>query len=331
MPVHSAGHYRPEPLLRNAHLNTILPAVARKVTDLDYRRERLTTPDGDFLDVDWVENGQDRLLIALHGLEGSSDRPYVRGILRCAREQGWDGLGLNFRGCSGEDNRQLRTYHMGETTDLHWIIEQALATGRYRYIGLAGFSLGGNVVMMYLSRDREKVPGAVVGGVAYSVPVHIPSANERINHWENVLYRYRFMKTLNAKLRQKAARFPEAFPDPLPNTASFLTFDNFFTAPVHGFRDAVHYWTASGALRYLNALCRPVLLINALDDTFLSQRCYPEDLAREHQRLHLMMPRWGGHIGFFNWRRRHLWSEVQGMAFLEEKSAPGCKTFVKQG
>lgn len=317
MPLLSNSSYRPPLWLRSAHVNTIWAALGRKIPDMHYERERLTTPDNDFLDIDWSTVGSTQLLILLHGLEGNTDRPYMRGMARCANDQGWDALALNFRGCSGEDNRQVRTYHMGETSDLHLVIEHALARGTYRSIALAGFSLGGNVVLMYLSRDRQQVPAAVVGGVAFSVPCHIPSANECINRWENALYRYRFMRTLNKKMQQKAARFPEALPHPQVRTTSFLTFDDHFTAPIHGFRDAQEYWESCSSLSYLTDVKKPVLLVNALDDTFLSDACYPWSLSENHPSLHLEVPQWGGHVGFFTPGQRHLWSEKRALAFLQ--------------
>lgn len=318
MPLITQTRYRPEPFLRNPHVNTVWSAVGRRIADVRFQRERIATQDDDFLDLDWSLAGSDRLLVILHGLEGSTDRPYVRGMTRCANTYGWDVLAMNFRGCSGEENRQPRTYHMGETGDLQYVVQHALATGRYRRIGLAGYSLGGNVVMMYLGRDHQKVPQEVVGGVAYSVPCDIPSANERINRWDNFLYRYRFMRSLNKKLYTKAQHFPELFSDPLPRSTTFLTFDDYFTAPVHGFRNAMDYWTTCSSLPFLSDIRRPLLLVNAQDDTFLSESCFPRALAGKHPYFFLETPRWGGHVGFFNLRRRHLWSERRGIDFLNE-------------
>jgi len=320
MPIFSASDYRPHPLLRHGHTNTILSALIRKVADTPYQRERIDTPDGDFLDLDWSRIGGDHLVIVCHGLEGHAGRPYVRGLIRAANDQGWDGLGLNFRGCSGEDNRQLRTYHMGETGDLHLVIEHALRQKNYRSIHLAGFSLGGNVVMMYLSRDAEQVPRQVRSGLAYSVPCDIPSANKEIVRWHNTIYVNRFMRTLNQKMRDKVKQYPEQFEEPAPNSKSFLTFDDYFTAPVHGFEDARDYWESSSCKTYLPQLQRPAMMINALDDSFLSADCYPRAEAAASEMLHLLLPKWGGHVGFLDFGRRHLWSEVRGMSFMVDHS-----------
>lgn len=321
MPILSASDYRPHPLLRHSHSNTILSALIRKVSDTTYQRERIDTPDGDFLDLDWSRTGGDHLLIVCHGLEGNAGRPYVRGLIRAANDQGWDGLGLNFRGCSGEDNNQLRTYHMGETGDLHLVVNHALRQKNYKSVHLAGFSLGGNVVMMYLSRDADQVPDRVRSGVAYSVPCDIPSANQEIVRWQNFVYVYRFMRTLNQKMQEKVRQYPEQFAEPLPRSSSFMTFDDYFTAPVHGFEDARDYWESSSCRPYLPMLQRPAMMINALDDSFLSPECYPREEAAATDHFHLAIPKWGGHVGFLDFGRRHLWSEVKGMEFMTKHAS----------
>jgi len=320
MPLLTNSTYRPPLWARNAHVNTVLSAIGRQVTDITYEREHLTTPDDDFLDLDWFRSGNKRLLVVLHGLEGSTDRPYMRGMVRCAGDNNWDALALNFRGCSGEDNRQVRTYHMGETSDLNYVVWYALEKRNYASVALAGFSLGGNVVLMYLGRDRSDVPDAVVGGVAFSVPCHIPSANDCINNWENAVYRYRFMRTLNQKLRQKAMRFPEVLPNPAVKSTDFFSFDDYFTAPVHGFSDAQDYWESCSSLLYLPDIQKPTLLINAWDDTFLSRECYPEKLAAKHPSFYLEVPRWGGHVGFYTPGERYFWSEKRALEFLNSIS-----------
>lgn len=312
--------YRPSALFRNAHINTIYSALLRRVPGVRYQRERLFTPDGDFLDLDWSTAGSDRLLIVVHGLEGSADRPYVRGMIRYFNERGWDGLGMNFRGCSGEPNLRLRSYHMGETEDLGLIVRHALERGRYRHLALVGFSLGGNVVMKYLGEARADRPGEVAAAVALSVPCHITSANREIDRWYNFLYLRRFLRSLNAKMSEKASRFPGEVPALRPLPRSFQTFDDQFTGPIHGFRDARDYWESTGSLRFIPAIDVPTLLINARDDTFLSHACYPVELAQGHDRFYLEIPRWGGHVGFYQANGEvAIWSEKRTFAFIDEK------------
>ncbi|UOQ74350.1 YheT family hydrolase [Hymenobacter cellulosilyticus] len=146
----------------NGHVQTIVPSLWRSVPDVTYQRERVETPDGDFLDLDWsrqAAGSADTLAIVSHGLEGDAGRPYVRGMVRALKRAGLDALAWNYRSCSGEMNRLVRSYHLGDTDDLDFVIRYALATGRYRRIFLTGFSAGGNVTLKYLGENPDRVPG----------------------------------------------------------------------------------------------------------------------------------------------------------------------------
>ena len=161
MPLIKNSTYKAPFLLRNAHTNTVYAALVRKVPGVFYEREVLDTPDGDFLDLDWSFVKSDKLVIVLHGLEGSADRPYMLGMIREFNRSGWDGLGFNFRGCSGRLNRKAASYHMGWTQDLEFVIEHILNLDKYREVVLVGFSLGGNVILNYLGRKGSAVPKLV--------------------------------------------------------------------------------------------------------------------------------------------------------------------------
>ena len=319
MPLIKKSAYRARGPFRCAHVNTIFPALFRKVPGVHFERERVDTPDGDFLDLDWSVQGSRRLAILLHGLEGSAARPYIRGMARYFNQRGWDALGFNFRGCSGEPNRKLRSYHVGETGDLKWAISTILGRENYETIALVGFSLGGNVVLKYLGENGDEVPAEVRCGVAFSVPCEVVSANEEIDKWHNGLYRRRFIKSLNSKVKEKALRFPEALRLPKPMPRNFREFDGRFTAPIHGFRDAEDYWERNSSLPFLPAIRRPALLVSARDDSFLSPACYPYQLAAGHPHLFLEAPRWGGHVGFVSsGPDGAYWSEQRACQFVEE-------------
>ncbi len=146
--------YTPPLFFRNGHIQTIFPVIFRKV-DICYKRERITTFDNDFLDLDWSTKGSNRLAIISHGLEGSTDRAYVKGMVKAVNDNGWDGLAWNYRSCSGEPNRQLRSYHNGVTDDLSWVINHARHRYPYKEIALIGFSLGGNLTLLYLGRESH--------------------------------------------------------------------------------------------------------------------------------------------------------------------------------
>jgi len=317
MPIIPNSTYQASGIFRNAHVNTIYPAFFRKVEGVDYERERIETPDGDFLDLDWSKVGGRSLLIALHGLEGSAYRPYICGMMRYFNDQGCDGLGLNFRGCSGEPNRLLRSYHIGETSDLKLVIQHALQTGAYERIGLVGYSLGGNVVLKYLGEDPGRVVDEVVGGVAFSVPCDVKTANTEIDRWHNWHYRKRFLDDLNRKMEEKAARFPKQLQLPEQMPRDFREFDDQFTAPIHGFDSAEHYWTSSSAIHYIPDIEHPALLVSAADDSFLSPPCYPFELAEAHEYFHLEVPRYGGHVGFMTRHPKgYFWTEQRAYEFL---------------
>jgi len=318
MPFRENKEYRPAAPFRNPHINTLYSALLRRV-ELRYERHRLLTPDGDFLDLDFSRKGNvDSVLLVLHGLEGSAQSTYVKGLIRYYNAMGWDGVALNFRSCSGVDNWKVQTYHMAATCDVDWVLHRLLDDYGYRRVFIAGFSLGGNVLLNYLAQHRADLPVAVLGGAAVSVPCHIPSANRYIERSENALYYQNFMRSLNQKLRNKQRQYPEQFPPDMAMPRTFQEFDDVFTAPVHGFGTAEHYYEQASSLQRLTDIRTPVLMLQARDDTFLSPACYPGQLAADHQYLHLELTTWGGHVGFCNLRgNQTLWSERRIFNFMQ--------------
>lgn len=322
MPIFESSDYRPPLLFRNTYMNTIYTSLVRKVEDLIYIRERITTPDQDFLDLDWSVKGNNRLVLVLHGLESNANRSYIKGLIRCFNISGWDGVGMNFRGCSGENNLSLRTYHVGETSDLQVVLEHILQLNRYRTVVLVGFSLGGNVVLKYLGEQGAQIFPEIKAAVAVSVPCHVPSANIEFNRRRNWMYLRRFLKTLNYKMHEKAAQWPGHLDIKKTNPRSFDEFDEAFTAPVHGFQNAEDYWTRNSSLQFITNIKVPTLLINALDDTFLSPQCFPKKEAKEMPNFYLAMPKWGGHCGFYTPTKDNvLWSEKTALTFVEQMTA----------
>lgn len=317
--LHSA--YRPIPPFRPAHVQTIYPAIFRPLPPIRYRRERIETPDGDFIDLDHAPAGgpTDRVAVVLHGMEGHSGRPYVLGMARALNRRGWDVTAYNFRGCSGEPNRRLRSYHSGETDDLQTVLGRVVDRGRYGTAALVGFSLGGNMVLKYLGEARRERPRALKSAAAVSAPCDLAGCARRMAAPENRVYLRRFLREFQSKIRAKMKRFPGEIDDRgFAEIRDFETFDDRYTAPLHGFRDAGDYYARASSGRYLAGIGLPVLLLSARDDPFLSASCYPESAAREHPFLHLEMPRWGGHVGFI--RRNgdgEYWHERRIAAFLE--------------
>lgn len=284
-------------------------------------RERIETPDGDFLDLDWhrAADNPGKLAVVSHGLEGNSRKKYPLGMARALCRAGWDVICFNFRCCSGEPNRKLRFYHSGVTDDLHTVLVHGLGTGRYRVAGLVGFSMGGNQTLKYLGEEPRMVPAEVRGAVVFSVPCQLDDAVEVMNKVQNRAYMRYFMNGLHQKIRLKATMFPGMLDtEGLENIMTFDVFDDRYTAPLHGFASAADYYTRCSSNRFLQGVRVPTLIVQALDDPFLSASCYPVDAARDNPDLFLEIPNYGGHVGFIGgWRESDYWSEGRAVRFLE--------------
>jgi predicted alpha/beta-fold hydrolase len=319
MPLVARSTFRPLLGLGNAHLQTLLPAIARRLPSLPWSRERLELEDGDFLDLDWLNPGQRRLLIVSHGLEGHSRRPYVAGLARAASRRGWSVLAWNFRGCSGELNRLPRFYHSGASEDLAAVVEHAVQTHRFKSIAVAGFSLGGNLTLKYLG-EHHPSSAAIAAGVALSTPCDLAASSAAMEAAHVRPYMARFQRDILRKWALKRTLFPGLIPEIDPRRQrTFRQIDNTFTAPMHGFADAEEYWRRCSANAFLPFIQVPTLILNAADDPFLAPNCFPRELANRSSRIHLEVPHHGGHVGFMDrWgSETDLWSEVRTLDFLE--------------
>lgn len=305
------GPYSPPAVLINRHVETILPSLIRRVAFQPAERERVTTPDNDFLDLDWYRSGSRKCVIISHGLEGNSERAYVRGMARAFFSNGFDALAWNFRGCSGEVNRQLRFYHSGATDDLGTVIRHAAE--RYDQLILVGFSLGGNLTLKYLGEGD--VHPKVFKGIAFSVPVNLHTSCVEISKPANRIYAWRFLRKLKQKVRMKAALRSDIDVRGIQSISSLIDFDDRYTGPIHGFTGAVDYYTKCSSLYFLGKIRVPTLLVNALNDPFLARDCYPDpDPASS---LQVEYPEHGGHVGFTLFNSKGLyWSELRALAFV---------------
>ena len=309
--------YRAPFWLPDGHSQSIYPALFRKIPLTHTHAERWELPDGDFLDVDLhmrAEKLADRpLLIVSHGLEGSSRRHYVTGLIRAMPE--FNALAWNYRSCSGEPNRNLRFYHSGATDDLDFVIHQAIARG-VKDIYLAGFSLGGNLSLKWLGENGKKASQFVRKAVAFSVPLHLSSSSQQLTRRENRLYTHRFLQTLLEKVTEKSARYPmDITPTMLTSIRSLYEFDNVITGPLHGFKDAEDYYERNSSLYFLADIQVPTLIVNAKNDPFLSQECLPERIDSDFVQIEL--PDSGGHCGFYprNYRGQ-TWAEQRAAAWF---------------
>ena len=310
--------YKPPFWLFNGHLETIFPSLCRSVKIENYNRERVDTPDGDFLDLDWINKDNEKLVILCHGLEGDSYRPYMKGMARALSRGGFDITCMNFRGCSGEMNRKPRFYHSGATDDLETVLEHVINQNKYNRIYIIGFSLGGNMILKYLGEKGHQLNPLIKKAMAISVPLDLSASCLEIAKKENILYEKRFLKSLKNKIIRKTELGLLHVDIPLlKKVSSVWEFDEHFTAPLHGFKNARDYYEKCSALGFIEKISIPTLILNAQNDTFLSETCYPETLLREHPFVHLETPKRGGHVGFSSFREKGMyWSEKRAVEFF---------------
>ncbi len=312
--------YHPPFGFKNGFVSTVYSGLIRQVKGVEQTRERLNLSDGDFIDLDWSHSKDisKKLIVLLHGLEGDAKRPYMTGTAKLFNANGMDAVCVNFRGCSGEENLKFRSYHSGATEDLEEVINCILKTKTYSEIYLKGFSLGGNVVLKYLG-ERHEVPQQIKAGIAISVPCYLKGSSDELHNFKNILYHDRFKRHLKSKLKIKHQQFPELVTqEDINKIKALIDFDNVYTSKAHGFKDAYDYYEKSSSLQFLPNIKVPTLIINALNDSFLSAECYPIKAAKENPHLYLEMPKYGGHVGFID-KKNVYYTEKRALEFINEK------------
>lgn len=309
--------YHPPFPFTNAHVNTFYPFFLRRQVEPAYKRQRLSTPDDDFFDVDFIQNDNRRIAILCHGLEGSSGSQYLKGTSLELSDGSWDIAAMNYRGCSGEPNNQLRVYHSGATDDLHLLVEHVLP--HYEEIALVGFSLGGNLVLKYSSDGLFDISGKIKVVLAISAPTDLHAGSLYLQKKSNWLYSYRFLVNLRKKMVLKQKQFPDQIDLSLFKSINTLyDFDDYFTGPIHGFKDASDYYKQCSSGQFLTSVSVPTYIINALDDPFLPEECYPIALAKKSELLNLITPKHGGHVGFTDYKKNEYWEEKMILKLLNE-------------
>jgi predicted alpha/beta-fold hydrolase len=297
----------------------MLPSMFRKVNGVNYQRERVDTPDRDFLDLDWLANRNDKAVIVFHGLEGSSQRHYVQGTARTFSTAGWDVVAVNSRSCSGELNLAPRLYHHADTDDVRFIIDHVLKTKSYQQLALVGFSMGGAMILNYLGEAGQEVPEVVKSAIAFSSPVNVGDSARELEKRGREFYLNRFLKKLKRKIKAKASQHPGLLDtEGLDGLKSFLQYDDRYTAPMHGFADAEEFYHRASSYYKIKDIAIPTLLATAANDPFMPSSCYPYEEARAHQRFYLEVPRYGGHVGFPLKSLKHSWMEARALEFAME-------------
>jgi predicted alpha/beta-fold hydrolase len=319
MPILSSNYHNPPIFYFNGHLETILPSIWRKVEGVTYQREKIDTPDGDFLNLDWSRVGGNRLLIVSHGLEGDSQRHYARGLVKLFNQNGIDVLVWNNRSCGGEINRQPILYHHGSTYDLDTVVKHALSKTNYTGIFLAGISMGGAQTLNYLGQQGKNLSPLILRAAVYSTPVHLPSSAATLRRWSNSFYSRKFLGKLKKKMEAKGKQFPGLVDlDRLPQVRDFDDFDTHYTAKLHGFKDAADFYEQASPHSWIQDIGIPTLILNAKHDPLLGEECYPVAFAKSSEAIFLEMPTRGGHTGFTISNSEFNFAEYRLLEFLTQ-------------
>jgi predicted alpha/beta-fold hydrolase len=280
-----------------------------------YRRERWDTPDDDFIDLDWLE--QDRalgrtqrdaedhgifefnpLVVLFHGLEGGSNSHYAAALMAAARDIGWRGVVVHFRGCSGEINRLRRAYHSGDSAEIDWILRRLRHLHRAAPLYAVGVSLGGNALLKWLGEQRAAACEVIDAAAAVSAPVDLLAAGTALDAGFNLMYTRNFLASMKRKTLAKLERFPDLCDHALVLASRTLrAFDDAVTAPLHGYRDTDDYWTRASSKPGLKNIRVPTLIINAKNDPFLPASALPRT-DEVSSTVTLEQPEEGGHVGF---------------------------------
>ncbi|HEX6829130.1 MAG TPA: alpha/beta fold hydrolase [Burkholderiales bacterium] len=290
--------YRAPAWLPGGHAQTIYAPLLARGADAGYRRERWETPDGDFIDLDWLDAPEPAPLVVLfHGLEGSSRSHYALALMRALRARGWRGVVPHFRGCGGEPNRLARAYHSGDSAEVDWILRR-LKRGARGPLFAAGVSLGGNALLKWLGERGAAARELAAAAAAVSAPLDLTISGDALGQGLNCLYTRHFLATLKPMSLAKLARFPGLYDaEAVRRAVTLREFDDVVTAPLHGFRDCDDYWKRASSKPLLGGIRVPTLVLNARNDPFVPPPCLParEEAAPE---LTLEFPEQGGHAGF---------------------------------
>jgi len=306
----ASSTYRAPWWLPGAHLQTIYPALFLRGSAPCYRRERWRTPDGDFVDADWLDaEPRAPLVVLFHGLEGGSRSHYAISLMRHLRTLGWRGVVPHFRGCSGELNRLPRAYHSGDADEIGWMLGEAAARSSGGPLYAAGVSLGGNALLKWLAKSGAQAAALIAKAAAVSAPMVLRVAGDGLARGFNCIYTRHFLRPLKRKSLAKLALFPGLYdPDAVRRARNLRQFDDVVTAPLHGFRDADDYWSRASSKPDLGRIAIPTLIVHAHNDPFLPGAHLP-DPAHLPACVSVDLPAGGGHAGFVSgpWPGRLDW------------------------
>jgi predicted alpha/beta-fold hydrolase len=317
--------YIPPFYLANGHFQTIVPhlVLSKKIT---YRRQRITLADSDFIDLDWLDGGNN-LLVLCHGLEGDSQSAYMTEMATLANSQGFTVLAWNYRGCSDTDNLSERMYHSGATSDLEEVLLAVKDLSPWQGIYLVGFSLGGNMLMKFIGeletgkRSPHLQISTIKGIAALSAAFDVLGTSEVLGRPENFIYQNRFLITLKQKLRRKQKNNLLSLSTKTINSIeSIWEFDELYTAPTNGFGSAAEYYQYACALPYLPLITIPCLIVSAYNDPILSEACFPSSESLPAN-VSVCYTAEGGHVSYWD-RNRKFWALHQILGFFLHQIEP---------
>jgi len=321
MPLRQPPVYRAPRWLPGGHLQTLYPYLLRRLPGPPYKRVQWNTPDGDFIEVDWLPGPDDApLVILFHGLEGDSRSHYARALLRALSARGWCGAVAHFRGCSGTPNRLPRAYHSGDYAEIDWILRRFADEHPHAARFAVGVSLGGNALLKWLAATRLEAANIILAAAAVSAPMDLSVTGHILGQGFNRLYTRHFLQTLKPKFLAKLARFPGLYDGAaLARARNLYEFDNVVTAPLHGFRDTEDYWTSASSKPDLPSIALPTLILNARNDPFHPGHHLP-DASEVSSQVCLDFPDEGGHVGFVSgtFPGNLDWVPARLLAFFDE-------------
>ncbi len=293
------SQFQPPWWCRNRHLQTLYPALFRKVALVDTRTEQFELADGDFIDLAWTSNDAkpgSPVVLVLHGLEGSIDSPYARGLLNLVAGKQWTGVLMQFRGCSGRHNRLDRSYHSGDTGDIHAVVTALKQRYPERPLVAVGISLGGNVLLKYLGEQKNE--SLLDAAMAISVPFDLADGARALGKGVSRLYQWHLIRHIRSKMKDKFRDKPAPVDmNKIDGWRDFFSFDDNVTAPIHGFNGVDDYYSRSSSKQFLKDITTPTLILHSKDDPFMSEQAIPreEELSES---ITLELTERGGHVGF---------------------------------
>lgn len=321
MPFVTPSTYKAPLLLGNRHLQTILPSYLRKCDNsVSYERETFIAPDHEPIFLDWSKapgGKADKLIIINHGLCGHTRRHYVLSMVKAFNDQGWDALAWNYRG-TGPSPVQSAHFTTNDSTDqLKWVTEYAILKGKYKKVAFAGYSMGGNLCLLYLLREANNLPSEIIGSALFCAAIDLEGCSNVFKNFPGSAYCAHFAKKLVSVAMKLHQDHPEIINiEGLDKVKSTVEFDELVTAPLLGLKHAQDYWHKASACRLLDKLTIPSLMVNPQNDPFLEGECYPIDIAQKSQYLYLEIPKSGGHCGFITGGKAEWWPTRRAKEFL---------------